>query len=124
MLNLIVRRNKNLFNLIMYYNGIEIGNSVFASINKTNSMIHNINIKTEYQGFGYGNYLLNSTENLLMLNQNLRNISLVAYQKDNIGNNLINFYKKNNYIIIKDNYNTYDDGEYIYNLYKMTKFLK
>lgn len=125
MLNLIVRNNKNLFNLKIYYNGIEIGNSVSGSINRNSSMIYNINIKSKFQGFGYGNYLLQSTENLLTFkNQNLRNIILVAYQKDNIGNNLINFYKKNNYEIIKDNYNTYDDGENIYNLYKMIKFLK
>lgn len=41
-----------------------------------------------------------------------------------MGNNLIGFYKKNNCEIVIDNYSTYDDGEYIYNLYKMTKFLK
>ena len=121
-MNLIVMRNKKLFTLNMYYNGIEIGKSVSASINKNKSMIYNINIKSKYQGLGYGNYLLNSTENLLLLeNNNLRNISIVVYQKDD---NLINFYKKNNYDIIKDSNNIYDDGEYIYNLYQMIKFIK
>ena len=85
MLNLIVRRNKNLFNIKIYNNNIKIGSSISGSIDKNNSIIHNINIIKSYQGLGYGKYLLSSTENVLFLNnQNLKNINLIAHQRDDI----------------------------------------
>ena len=107
------------------YKNIEIGNSISATLNNKKSIIHNININQNFQGSGYGKYLLNSTENILLLDNNkLNSISLVAYDKDTIGNNLIDFYKKNGYILVKDYCSIYDDGENIFNLHKMSKFFK
>ena len=123
MIHLLVKRINNLFNVKLYYNNIEIGNSISATLNNKKSMIHNININRNFQGSGYGKYLLNSTENILLLDNNkLNSINLVAYEKDTIGNNLLDFYKKNDYILVERECCIYDDGENIYNLHKMTKF--
>ena len=65
--------------------------------------------------------ILNKSEFLLNNDYNVNIIKLLAWQKSN--ENLVDFYKKNNYQIENNINNIYDDGEDIYDLIPMIKYI-
>ena len=116
--------NLNIYKNILYKGNQNIGNSVFGLINKNNAIIHNIAILPEYRKKGLGKYLLNHTEKkILFMNSNIKSINILAHQKSDVGISLINFFKDNNYNVINYNVNSYDDGNDIYDLYPMVRYI-
>ena len=83
--------------------------------------ISNIEVYSKFRNKGYGSMILNKSEFLLNNDYNVNIIKLLAWQKSN--ENLVDFYKKNNYQIENNINNIYDDGEDIYDLIPMIKYI-
>lgn len=81
--------------------------------------ISNIEVYSKFRKKGYGSIILNKSEYLLKNDYNVNIIKLLAWQKSN--ENLVDFYKKNNYLIENNIFNIYDDGQDIYDLIPMIK---
>ena len=69
----------------------------------------------------FGSYLLKNTEEILKNKYNVEKLNLVIHE-ENLSNKLTNFYKKNGYNIINDQY-IYDDSEKLYDIILFSKFL-
>jgi ribosomal protein S18 acetylase RimI-like enzyme len=83
--------------------------------------ISNIEVYSKFRNKGYGSIILNKSEFLLNNDYNVNIIKLLAWQKSN--ENLVDFYKKNNYQIENNINNIYDDGGDIYDLIPMIKYI-
>ena len=83
--------------------------------------ISNIEVYSKFRNKGYGSMILNKSEFLLNNDYNVNIIKLLAWQKSN--ENLVDFYKKNNYQIENNINNIYDDGGDIYDLIPMIKYI-
>tara|TARA_Y100001934_G_C11918797_1_gene570229 strand:+ start:109 stop:552 length:444 start_codon:yes stop_codon:yes gene_type:complete len=95
-------------------------------LNKTYELnracINNIFINKEFRNKYYGSFILDKTEKLLQKEYHINYIKLLAWEKYN--DDLIYFYKKNGYSeMCLGSINKYDDGENIYDLTPMDKYL-
>ena len=98
-----------------------IGNSrVFVQDNKAHLAF--MEIFPDFQRQGYGSKLLSETENILR-SQKVSQISLLAQQPYS-SQDVIDFYKKNGYVISNKQFDMYDDSTKMWDLIQMHKNLK
>lgn len=80
-----------------------------------------IEIHSDFQRQGHGTKLLSETENILR-SQNVSQISLLAHQPYS-SSEIIDFYKKNGYVISNNEFGMYDDDSKMWDLVQMHKIL-
>lgn len=111
----------NTINLIKLLNNKKVGSCNFILQNK-NCYINNIYVSPKFRNQYIGSSLLNQIQNY-SLNNKINKINLVIYQEPYC--NLIDFYKKNKFIINESTPNNiYDDGLIIYDIIKLYKIIK
>jgi len=116
--------SKHTYNINLYKNNLNIGVSSF-SLHNNFATINNIEIKSKYRNHNYGSMLLNNMEHNIKKIPNIKKIKLLAWQPSD-STNVIDFFKKNQYININNDYDdiiTYDNSEIIYDLHKFYKLL-
>ncbi len=114
--------HKNMLQLGYFgFNHNPIGNSrVFVQDNKAHLAF--MEIFPVFQRQGYGSKLLSETENILR-SQKVSQISLLAQQPYS-SSEVIDFYKKNGYVISNKQFELYDDSTKMWDLVQMHKNLK
>ena len=111
----------NTLKIKLFENKIKIG-QILASVDK-DAYINMLSVDDGYKNKGNGRRLLSEMERILKKEYNVCKINLLAWQKQ--GECLVDFYKKNQYFIKEPNKKiaTRDDGEYIYELIPMCKYI-
>ena len=104
------------------FNHNPIGNSrVFVQDNKAHLAF--MEIFPVFQRQGYGSKLLSETENILRSQFDTYQVSLLAHQPYS-SQEVIDFYKKNGYVISNKQFDMYDDSTKMWDLVQMHKILK
>ena len=111
----------NTLKIKLFENKIKIG-QILASVDK-DAYINMLSVDDGYKNKGNGRRLLSEMERILKKEYNVCKINLLAWQKQR--ECLVDFYKKNQYFIKEPNKKiaTRDDGEYIYELIPMCKYI-
>jgi len=114
--------HKNMINLSYFsINHTPVGISrAFIQDNKAHLAF--MEIFPDFQRQGYGSHLISETENILR-SQNVSQVSLLAQQPYS-SSEVIDFYKKNGYVISNKQFDMYDDSTKMWDLVQMHKFLK
>ena len=105
----------------MLLNNLYIGNSVFFLKKNNEAEICNLFIKKNFRSNNYGSKLLLNTEYILQNNYNINKSYLLAHELP--FGNLVSFYKLNGYNIYNANTKVLDNGENLYTLTYMYKYL-
>ena len=80
-----------------------------------------IEILPDFRRQGHGTKLLSETENILR-SQNVSQLSLLAHQPYS-SSEVVDFYKKNGYVISNNEFGMYDDDSKMWDLVQMHKIL-
>lgn len=81
-----------------------------------------IEIHSDFQRQGHGSKLLSETENTLRTTHHVTEIHLLAWQPYS-SSEVIDFYKKNGYVISNEKTEMYDDSSKMWDLVQMHKIL-
>ena len=121
--NIIKQLSNNKQKICFKFNNKKIGHIIMSQSSNNNIIIQNIYVKDKFRNKNYGSIILKYTEDILIKND-IKKISLVAWNPTNTTNNVTDFYLKNNYIINnKFESTTYDNGDIIYDIITMEKIL-
>lgn len=108
---------KMLYDIKLYNNNHKLANYNFIVSDKK-AVINNIQVHKK--NMGIGSYILKNIENHVKEKHNVNNISLLAWQNSE-NEKVVDFYKKNGYIMSDEKSQIYDDSIIIYDLYKFEK---
>ena len=108
---------KILYNINVYNNNNKIANYNFM-ISDKKAVINNIQVYEKNKGIGSS--ILHNIETYVKEKYDTNNISLLAWQNSE-NEKVIDFYKKNGYIMSDEKSQIYDDSVIIYDLYKFEK---
>lgn len=111
--------NTKIINL--FKNDLEICTSTI-SINNDFTTINNLNVHNKFRKYGFGSFMLKNIEELSVNHYNINKINLLAWQPYG-STNIIDFFIKNNYTLVNNDIQIYDDYVNIYELYKFEKKL-
>ena len=111
----------NTFKIKLLKNTIKIG-QIIVSVDK-DAYINMLSVDDEYKNMGNGSRLLSEMERILKKEYNVCKINLLVWQKQ--GERLVDFYEKNQYSVKEPSkkITTRDDGEHIYELIPMCKYI-
>ena len=115
--NILNSSTRLLYNMKLYNNKNKIADYNFM-ISDRKAVINNIQVYKK--NIGIGSYILKNIENYVKEKHNVNNISLLAWQNSE-NEKVIDFYKKNGYIMSDEQSQLYDDSVNIYDLYKFEK---
>jgi DNA polymerase II large subunit len=115
--NILNGSTRVLYNMKLYNNKNKIADYNFM-ISDRKAVINNIQVYKK--NIGIGSYILKNIENYAKEKHNVNNISLLAWQNSE-NEKVIDFYKKNGYIMSDEKSQLYDDSVNIYDLYKFEK---
>jgi hypothetical protein len=113
--------NLNTKLIYLYKKDLKIGTSTI-SVSNDFITINNIHVHNKFRNYGFGSFMLKKIENLSINTYNVNKINLLAWQPYG-STNVIDFFKKNNYIIENNDIQLYDDYINIYELYKFEKYM-
>ena len=86
------------------------------------AILSDLEIYDPYKKQGFGSEFLQKSETILKNDYNVKDISLLAWQPAT-GFEVVDFFKKNNYIQDYSNIGQYDDSATLFDLHKMRKTL-
>ena len=106
-----------LYNIDLYNKNNKIANYNFMVSDKK-AVINNIQVHEKNRGIGSS--ILHNIETYVKDTYDVNKISLLAWQNSE-NDKVVEFYKKNGYIMTGENSQIYDDSVIIYDLYKFEK---
>ena len=116
-MNIIKKIYKRKTTIILIDQQQKLGNISYFNNNNKIIIVSNLNVEKKHQRKGIGSYLLKLVEKH---NNNYKIFKLCAWQSYE-NSYLLNFYKKNGYNHDSYIWDTYDDGDIVYDLIPMIK---
>ena len=118
----ILKNFRHLYDFQLIHKNKHIG-SCKLMIHDKNAVINHIYINDTNKKQGLGSLLIQETEQILKKDFSVQEISLLAWQPGG-SFDVVDFYKKNGYIISKTHSGIYDDSVTLFDLHQFYKILK
>ena len=118
----ILKNLRHLYDFQLIHKNKHIG-SCKLMIHDKNAVINHIYINDTNKKQGLGSLLIQETEQILKKDFSVQEISLLAWQPGG-SFDVVDFYKKNGYIISKTHSGIYDDSVTLFDLHQFYKILK
>ena len=118
----ILKNFRHLYDFQLIHKNKHVGSCKLMIYDK-NAVINHIYINDSHKKQGLGSLLLHETEKILKNEHYIEKISLLGWQPSG-SFNVVDFYKKNGYIISKAHSGVYDDSVTLFDLHQFYKILK